>query len=131
MGAACAAKKPKLGEEKPPSAAEVSEELPSPDLSLSGVPLPPYSEPPVEGGVGAAAAAGQLYVSGGNDDGRLGLDHKNNVVKFEPSLLTVPVAVVSCGDYHTVVVRGDDRSLLVAGSNCEGRLGLGHTDDVH
>ena len=35
-----------------------------------------------------------------------GQDYKNKVVKLLPSLLKVPVAVVSCGGYHTVVVRG-------------------------
>ena len=45
-----------------------------------------------------------LYVTGKNKAGQLGLSHKNNIVKFEPSLLKVPVVGASCGENHMVVV---------------------------
>ena len=75
----------------------------------------------------ALTASGQLYTWGNNSKGQLGLGRNSDMV-FSPSLVEsltgVPVAGVTCGGNHTLVVTRSG-AVYAWGSNNHGQLGLG------
>ena len=79
----------------------------------------------------ALTASGQLYTWGNNSKGQLGLGRNSDMV-FSPSLVEsltgVPVAGVTCGGNHTLVVTRSG-AVYAWGSNNHGQLGLGDTKD--
>ncbi len=72
----------------------------------------------------------QLFAFGNNEEGQLGLGHKN--VVYYPTQVPVfrdmKVKVVSAGVAHTMVMT-ENGQLFAFGSNFYGQLGLGDVDD--
>eukprot|EP01065_Artemidia_motanka_P015603 TRINITY_DN19353_c0_g1_i1.p1 TRINITY_DN19353_c0_g1~~TRINITY_DN19353_c0_g1_i1.p1 ORF type:complete len:1656 (+),score=411.86 TRINITY_DN19353_c0_g1_i1:65-5032(+) len=75
----------------------------------------------------AVLQSGEVLATGGNDDGQLGLGHRSNRAEFNlvRTLATRTAVAAACGSHHSVVLTSDG-SVLVAGRNDSGQLGLGH-----
>lgn len=61
----------------------------------------------IAGGSGQSCAlteGGDLYVWGTNDNGELGIDDKNELLKPKMLLLGFRINYVSCGYYHTAII---------------------------
>lgn len=75
---------------------------------------------------------GNVYVTGNNDAGQLGLGDTTNRSSFT-KVTTLPEGVtaskVSCGFSHTAIL-GSDGNVYVAGDNDYGQLGLGYADST-
>lgn len=71
---------------------------------------------------------GELYASGLNSSGQLGLGDKTNRTSFEKVPNMNNVKEVSCGHSHTVVLKKDG-TVWVAGLNTGYELGLGDTNE--
>ena len=69
-----------------------------------------------------------LWVTGDNSFGKLGLGHNNKVKQFTNT--NIKAISVFCGGYHTVII-DEDNYLWVTGSNKFGQLGLGHNNKVN
>jgi alpha-tubulin suppressor-like RCC1 family protein len=85
-------------------------------------------DPSAGAGVFFVTTGGQLFASGSNANGRLGLDP---AVAFYSDPTPVPVAeppvVLAAGDNHTVFTTASGR-FFAAGSNDRGQFGIGRTD---
>jgi alpha-tubulin suppressor-like RCC1 family protein len=74
---------------------------------------------------------GKWYAAGGNDDGRLGLGHTNEVYAFtEVTGGWGKIIAVECGRFHTFF-RSEHGKLYAVGYNPWGQLGIGHTNNVY
>jgi alpha-tubulin suppressor-like RCC1 family protein len=73
---------------------------------------------------------GFSYVTGRNSDGQLGTGDTNNCNTFTQ---VVPdgkqTERIFCGDTHTIMFTKEDRMIYATGSNANGELGLGDTDN--
>jgi len=72
---------------------------------------------------------GSIYGCGGNNNGQLGdgtTTRRNTLVQMTNNTGKTPL-LVSCGDYHTIVLMTDG-SIYVCGYNAFGQLGDGTTD---
>lgn len=71
-------------------------------------------------------AGNDLYVSGNNERGQLGLGDITNRHEFVCVILpeNIQIKQVSCGSYHTAIL-ANDYKLYVTGSNDFGELGIG------
>jgi len=80
----------------------------------------------------ALTASGHLYTWGSNSKGQLGLGRQAGDLVFSParveSLVGIPLAGLTCGGNHTVVVSRSG-AVFAWGSNSHGQLGLGDTTD--
>eukprot|EP00960_Hanusia_phi_P071619 767594-Hanusia_phi.AAC.8 len=72
----------------------------------------------------------ELLVTGRNQYGELGLGHKSNQHVFTavPSFSNIPVRMIACGEFHTLVMT-EDKRVFGCGWNRWGQLGLGDTVD--
>ena len=82
----------------------------------------------VEGSTYALLENGELWVSGNNTDGQLGLNHKVTQNYFT----RVPIdniRDVVCGAYYAFIIKNDD-TVWVTGLNNSGQLGTGNTSQL-
>ena len=79
----------------------------------------------------ALTSQGHLYTWGNNSKGQLGLGRSSDMV-YSPTLVEslagIPLAGLTCGGNHTVVVSRSG-AVFAWGSNNHGQLGLGDTTD--
>ncbi|XP_052004315.1 trichohyalin [Xyrauchen texanus] len=71
---------------------------------------------------------GEVFATGGNSDGQLGLGHCNDSISFQrlhPFCDSAPIKLLSAGN-HTSAVLTEDGRLFLWGDNSVGQLGLGN-----
>ncbi|XP_051566249.1 transcriptional regulator ATRX-like [Myxocyprinus asiaticus] len=71
---------------------------------------------------------GEVFATGGNSDGQLGLGHCNDSISFQrlhPFCDSAPIRLLSAGN-HTSAVLTEDGRLFLWGDNSVGQLGLGN-----
>lgn len=77
----------------------------------------------------ALDSSGNVWVTGANDDGQLGLGHNNNITTWQKTPISDIVAI-RAGGYHSFVLDSSN-NLWATGKNNKGQLGLGNTNNVN
>jgi len=70
-----------------------------------------------------------LYAIGDNDYGQLSLGHFKNCVAWTSINISIKIAALECGDYHSMLL-SDEGDLFACGRSDKYQLGLPGTDSV-